>query len=202
MRTLSSALALAVLVLALCLGQTARAAGGGPVQAPTIGSGPSQISMPSISLTANVTPVGYELTGKDGLVWQTADHAVGWHRSSAVPGSPGNTVMSGHNASVNGGVFSNLNKVKLGDRITVIVNGRAYDYIVTDRVVFLYRFTSATRRAENARWLGQFGDERLTLVTCYPRFSNTHRLVVVAHPVSDADHTKTVQFRQTPDLLP
>lgn len=44
-------------------------------------------------------------------------------------------------------------------------------------------FASEYRRGQIAALLGQFGDERLTLITCYPPFSNTHRLIVVAHPV-------------------
>ena len=38
-------------------------------------------------------------------------------------------------------------------------------------------------RRENARWIGPSHDERLTLVTCWPRNDNTHRLILVALPV-------------------
>jgi sortase (surface protein transpeptidase) len=37
-------------------------------------------------------------------------------------------------------------------------------------------------RLENARWLQPSDDERLTLVTCWPQWSNTHRLIIVARP--------------------
>jgi hypothetical protein len=37
-------------------------------------------------------------------------------------------------------------------------------------------------RRENARWIGPSNDERLTLVTCWPRHDNTHRLILVALP--------------------
>jgi sortase A len=131
-------------------------------------------------------PVAYQLDGQSA-VWQTVDDAVGWHRSSAMPGSPGNAVMSGHNATRGSGVFRNLHKVKLGDRITVTVNGQELDYVVTDRVTFPQLFASEYRRARNATWLGHFGDQRLTLVTCYPWYTSTHRLVVVAHPVDSSD---------------
>lgn len=29
----------------------------------------------------------------------------------------------------------------------------------------------------NARWIGDFLDERITLIACYPAWSNTHRVV-------------------------
>ena len=40
----------------------------------------------------------------------------------------------------------------------------------------------AVRRA-NAKWIGPFNEERLTLVTCWPYNNNTHRLIVIAKPV-------------------
>ncbi len=185
--TLLAALALALIALVSGLGQTVRASGGGPEQAPA--SGPTQITIPSIDLVAEVVPVGYQLV-KGDLVWQTVDDAVGWHRSSAMPGSPGNAVMSGHNATRGSGVFRNLHKVSVDDTITVTVNGSERTYVVTERVVLRHLFASEKRRAENATWLGYFGDERLTLITCYPRYTNTHRLVVVAHPADPLESSE------------
>jgi LPXTG-site transpeptidase (sortase) family protein len=40
-------------------------------------------------------------------------------------------------------------------------------------------------RQANARWIGPFNDERLTLVTCWPYTNNTHRVIVVAKPVDE-----------------
>jgi sortase A len=184
-RTLLSALAPVVLALVLCLGQPARALGGSPEQAPDSRPGPTEISIPAIKLVAEVVPVGYELTDQS-LGWQTADNAVGWHRSSAMPGSPGNAVMSGHNATRGSGVFRELYKVKPGAAITVTANGAEHKYLVTERIILPYLFASKFRRADITALLGQFGDQRLTLITCYPWFSNTHRLIVVAHPVDAA----------------
>ena len=142
--------------------------------------------IPAIDLDEPVEPISYSLSNRR-ISWQTADDAVGWHSSSAMPGYPGNVVMSGHNATRGTKVFRYLDKVKLGDTITVTVDGQELDYIVTERKIFLEMFVSEQRRQENARWLGQFGDERLTLVTCYPRFTNTHRLIVVAHPADTVE---------------
>jgi sortase A len=183
-RTLLPALAPLLLALALCLGQPVRAHGGGLGQAPASGVGPTWIAIPSIKVGSAVEPVGYQLAdGSQSLGWQTADNAVGWHRSSAVPGSPGNTVMSGHNATRGSRVFRDLYKIKVGAAITVTSGGSEHKYVVTDIIILPYVFASEYRRSQIAGLLGQFGDERLTLVTCYPWFTNTHRLIVVAHPV-------------------
>lgn len=185
-RTLLPALVLVGLALALCQGQPARAQSRGPGQAPASDTGPTWIAIPSIKVASAVEPVGYQLTEQD-LGWQTADNAVGWHRSSAVPGSPGNTVMSGHNATRGSRVFRDLYKIKAGAAITVTANGSEHRYVVTEIIILPYVFASEYRRSQIAALLGQFGDERLTLVTCYPWFTNTHRLIVVAHPVDSSD---------------
>lgn len=184
-RTLLPALALVLLALALCLGQPARAQNGGPGQAPDSTSGPTRITIPSLKVDSAVEPVGYQLTDRS-LGWQTVENAVGWHRSSAMPGSPGNTVMSGHNATRGSRVFRDLYKIKEGAAITVASGGVDHQYAVTDIIILPYVFASEHRRAQIVALLGQHGDERLTLVTCYPWFTNTHRLLVVAHPVESA----------------
>lgn len=190
LRTLLPALAPILLALVLCLGQPARAFGGIQEQAPASNPGPTLLAIPSIKLSAEVEPVGYQLTdGSQSLAWQTAETVVGWHRSSAVPGSPGNVVMAGHNGTLGGRVFRNLHKVKVGAAITVIANEMEHEYVVTDRIVLPYVFASEYRRAQIADLLGQFGDERLTLITCYPWYSNTHRLIVVAHLIDPPDRS-------------
>jgi sortase (surface protein transpeptidase) len=42
---------------------------------------------------------------------------------------------------------------------------------------------SAAQRAANAQAIAPTTDTRLTLVTCWPWNSNTHRVIVVARPV-------------------
>jgi sortase A len=39
-------------------------------------------------------------------------------------------------------------------------------------------------RLKNAQWVASSQDERLTLITCWPFNSNTHRLVIVATPIN------------------
>jgi sortase A len=42
------------------------------------------------------------------------------------------------------------------------------------------RFVSETQRQENARFIAPSNEPILTLVTCWPYSTNTHRIVVVA----------------------
>jgi sortase (surface protein transpeptidase) len=43
------------------------------------------------------------------------------------------------------------------------------------------KYATMDQRKENAQWIGAFDDDRLTLVSCWPRDDNTHRIIVVAH---------------------
>lgn len=178
-RPLLLGLLLAALTLISHPNLVARAADEAPGFAPI--SGPTELGIPAIGLISEVAPVGYEWrNGK--LDWETAENAVGWYRTSAMPGHLGNAVMSGHNASLGSGVFRNLHRVKVGDTVTVSIGRRKLAYVVTERVIMPELWATKKQRAVNAAWLGQFGDERLTLITCYPWYTNTHRLVLVAHP--------------------
>ena len=97
--------------------------------------------------------------------------------------------MSGHN-NILGAVFRELDQLKQGDEITVWANGRPYLYTVDQVVVVPDKNQSEAQRIENGRWIGPFEDDRLTLVSCWPRNNNTHRIVVIARPQLSAQTTR------------
>jgi sortase A len=153
-----------------------------PAQAP-----PDRILAPAIKLDAPVIPMGWAPTKeKDGSVssvWVIPDQAAGWHQDSAWPGHGGNVVLSGHH-NMGSEVFRHLVDLKPGDEVTLNAGGRAYRYIVTDRFILPERGTSEEQRRQNAQWIEPTNTERLTLVTCWPYTSNTHRVIVLAKPAS------------------
>jgi len=114
-------------------------------------------------------------------VWNVADYAAGWHEASALPGQPGNVVISGHN-NIRGEVFRDVADLGAGAEVTLTADGRPYEYVVESKMIFPERGRSIEERLENNRWIGDFEDERLTLVTCWPYTSNTHRVIVIARP--------------------
>jgi sortase A len=111
--------------------------------------------------------------------------AAGWHPTSARLGEIGNTVINGHHNML-GRVFQNLVNVSVGDEIIMYSRDREYRYIVTQKMILMERDAPVTVRANNARWMMRSTDERLTLITCWPAYSNTHRLVIVAAPIDIA----------------
>jgi sortase A len=117
-----------------------------------------------------------------------ADYAAGWHKNSSLPGEPGNIVLSGHN-NIKGAVFRQLDQLKRGDDIQLFAGGAEYSYTVEEVLIVPEKYASASQRAENVRYIDETPDDRLTLVSCWPRNDNTHRIIVVARP-ADAVSTK------------
>ncbi len=148
-------------------------------------SPPTRIIIPSIHLDAPVVEVGWRVVERDGQVtteWDVANDAAGFHIGSAYPGNVGNTVLSGHH-NVRGKVFRYLVNVNSGDLIILHADGRDYYYRVESKQILPEKYASDEQRRKNAELIGYFPDERLTLVTCWPYTSNTHRVVVIARPI-------------------
>ncbi len=154
--------------------------------APRVSSDPDRIVAPSIRLNARVVRSGWrDVRGADGIVrseWVVPAFAAGWFVSSARPGEGGNVVLSGHH-NIEGEVFRYVVNLKVGDTITLHSGARTHAYRVDQRMILPEKYVSYEQKLQNARWIGPFDEERLTLVTCWPYNNNTHRVIVVAHPV-------------------
>jgi sortase A len=75
---------------------------------------------------------------------------------SAAPGTPGDTVLSGHRDTQ----FRVLKDLLPGDQVRLeTADGARYDYAVTDTQVV---------HARDLAILGDTGEPQLTLVTCFP----------------------------------
>jgi sortase A len=167
-----------------------------PVIKPTpvapAGRNPSRIVIPAIKLDAPVEPVGWHTV--DGVSqWDVPDtFAAGWLMTTATLGKPGNTVLTGHH-NIDGEVFRYLVKLQPGDQITLYANDQAFYYKVASRRILPERGQSDEVRRANARWIQPTGDERVTLITCWPYTSNTHRLVIVAKPILPEKSDKSLE---------
>lgn len=146
---------------------------------------PDRLIIPAIELDAAIVPVGWYIVKEAGTeysVWQVADDAVGWHKSAALPGNPGNVVLSGHH-NIKGEVFRYLVDLDVGDRAIVYVGDQAYHYAVEEKLILKEKGEPPEVREQNTAWIAPTEDERLTMVTCWPYTNNTHRLVIVAKPI-------------------
>jgi sortase A len=146
---------------------------------------PERLVIPSIYLDAPIVAVHYKDIEAGGEVYQQwrvpAEFSAGWQDESALLGLPGNTVLNGHHNAY-GMVFKDLVKLTEGDLILVHSGGVEFRYLVAAKMLLPERGQTLETRMQNARWLAASEDERLTLVTCWPADSNTHRVIVVAYP--------------------
>lgn len=147
---------------------------------------PDRLVIPAISLDASIISIHFqeiEIGDKTYQQWLVPDEfAVGWHDTSSLLGLPGNTVLNGHHNAY-GKVFANLVRLTEGDTISVYAGDRVFNYYVVAKLLLPERYRTVDQRLENARWIQSSSDERLTLITCWPADSNTHRVVIVAFPV-------------------
>lgn len=145
------------------------------------------VAIPDLDINAPVLPVSLTSTADQSSrpyqQWTVPDEfAAGWHDTSARPGQPGNIVLNGHN-NIYGAIFHDLADLPLGAEIILYDAGIAHIYRVTGREFLLERGEPLRDRLRNARWIMPTAEERMTIVTCWPNTSNSHRLVVVAEPV-------------------
>jgi len=147
------------------------------------GSVPTRIVIPIIHLDAMVVPAESRLIKYEGKYYSQwiapNTFAAGWHTYSALLGVPGNTVLNGHHNEY-GEVFRHLVDLKIGDQILVYSGDLAFRYEVVAKKILPERGQPTEVRLANAGWIMPTPDERLTLVTCWPYESNSHRLIVVA----------------------
>jgi len=146
---------------------------------------PERIVIEEIELDAPVKIARtIEVTLDDHEVTQfliPEEFAAGWHEGSARLGMSGNTVISGHHNAY-GKVFGGLVDLKVGDEILVLSGTHEFYYVIVNKMILPEKEESLERRLDNARWILPSDDERLTLVTCWPAASNSHRLIIVAVP--------------------
>jgi sortase A len=156
---------------------------------PTVvpGETPDRIVIPAIDLDATVTPISYVELSYEGELyqqWLAPDYrAVGWHETSSGLGVPGNTVLNGHH-NIKGEVFRDLYRVQKGDEIDVYSGEDVFKYVVVYTAILPERNQPLEVRLANAEWIQPTEDERITLITCWPYESNTHRVLVVAVPLT------------------
>lgn len=148
-------------------------------------SPPTRIVAPSIGLDSPVVPVAWYVEESEQgtqVLWEVARYAAGWHVNSAYPGNGGNIVLSGHNNTA-GEVFRYLMDLERGDEIRLYVDDTVYPYTVVGKMLLEEKGMPLEIRRQNAQWIAPTDDERLTLVTCWPYSTYTHRLIIIASPM-------------------
>jgi hypothetical protein len=164
---------------------------------------PVRIVIPDLKLDAKVVEMGWQIINTAAGAqsdWVIPKSAAGHHINSAPLNETGNVVISGHN-NIEGKVFEPVS-LAWDDRTKTAVDaitdrseslkgrkiqlynaaGKAFDYTISDFLRLKDSGVSQEQRLKNARFMDPTSERRLTLVTCWPPWSNTHRLIVIAVP--------------------
>ena len=97
------------------------------------------------------------------------EYGPGYILGTSLPGSGGNFAIAGHRTTY-GAPFGNLDRVQVGETIIFQTNTNQYKYQVIEVKIV---------SPEDNYVLENYGDDRITLTTCHPKFSAKQRLVVV-----------------------
>jgi sortase A len=147
---------------------------------------PTHIQIPDAGIDTKVVEVGYDIVtinGQQVIQWQVADFAAGHNSTSANPGEGHNIVITGHD-DWKGEVFRTLEKTKPGDEVILTTeDGKTHRYGVTEIELRKDVGVPLEERLATGQYLEPMGEERVTLVTCWPYGVDDHRLIVVAKPL-------------------
>ncbi len=133
------------------------------VVGPAPGTAVAHISIPKIGVSQ------YVVEGTSGAqLAMGPGHYIG----TAMPGQAGNVAIAGHRTT-HGAPFNRLDELNIGDPIQLATtSGEILTYDVAQ--------TPFPVSPSDVSVLNNFGDNRLTLTTCNPKYSAAQRLIVVA----------------------
>ncbi len=154
---------------------------------------PVRLAIPSIDFATEVVPMAWRVTEVEGerqAVWEVPEASAGWHINSATVGAAGNMLISGHHREGTA-VFAPLarGEVVLDDQIYVTDSaGRTFIYQVSEIAdpIPMNGASSAELDRLNA-YQAPSTTAKLTLLTGWPDFSDTHYLIVVADLVGELE---------------
>jgi len=112
--------------------------------------------------------------------------AVGHFEGSSLPigGESTHSVLSAHRGLPSAKLFTNLNKLEIGDTFEITVLDRKLTYQVDDIEVVVPSDVSNLEIID--------GEDYVTLVTCTPYGLNTHRLLVRGTRIENIDNKKII----------
>jgi sortase A len=138
---------------------------------------PIEPTVPGDPMALIVIPkIGVDNIVVEGVSLSNLKKGPGHYPDSPVPGQKGNAAIAGHRTTY-GAPFNRLDELTPGDEILVTTVQGRFRYIVSDedgdgngnQIVL----------PSQVEVLQDFGDNRLTLTACHPKYSARQRIVVV-----------------------
>lgn len=128
--------------------------------------------------TISIKRIHLRIKVREGVSQRVLSKGVGHYPRTAPPGALGNTVLLGHRTTWLH-PFGALDRLRRGDRIVLKANHRTYVYRVRGRHIIVPTDRRALEPVPFRPGKAPNG-EYVTLISCTPKGSDRHRIVVVA----------------------
>ncbi|CEG29178.1 class D sortase [Bacillus sp. B-jedd] len=125
--------------------------------------------------TIEIKRINIRLPILEGATQKSMKTGAGHLAGTPYPGQPGNSAIAAHRSRAFGKMFNRLGEVKVGDIIVVKDRNNTYKYKVYERLIVTPDDTAVLK--------GNGQDSLLTLITCDPVDTATHRLIIHAKMV-------------------
>jgi sortase A len=132
-----------------------------PPPTPPDGDAAAHIAIPKIGLDKIVV---------EGVSVADLKRGPGHYPGSPMPGQEGNAAIAGHRTTY-GAPFNRIDELNPGDEILVTTLQGSFRYEVFEQQIVT---------PDQVEVLNDFGDNRLTLTACNPKYSARQRIVVIA----------------------
>jgi sortase A len=147
--------------------ETTETSVGPPPPPPADGEAVAQIRIPDIGVDKIVV---------EGVEVSDLKRGPGHYPDSPLPGQPGNAAIAGHRTTY-GAPFNRVDELGAGDEILVTTVQGSFRYEVREQLIV---------SPDEVEVLDDFGDNRLTLTACHPKYSARQRIVIVAELTGEA----------------
>jgi sortase A len=154
------------------------AQGPGPAPSPipsTTGPAPPPAAEGDAVAHLSIPDIGVDKIVIEGVALGDLKRGPGHYPETPLPGQPGNAAIAGHRTTY-GAPFNRINELDRGDEILVTTVQGAFRYEVSDQLIV---------SPSEVGVLDDFGDNRLTLTACHPKYSARQRIIVVAALVGE-----------------
>jgi LPXTG-site transpeptidase (sortase) family protein len=126
-------------------------------------------NVPDVFGVLEIPQINLEQYVVTGTSTEALTYGPGYYIKTSTPGNRGNVGIAGHRTTY-GAPFSDLDKLQTGDEIMLTVGTETFKYIIDEILI--------VDPVQGERYLYNRGDERITLTTCHPKFSDKLRLIV------------------------
>lgn len=144
-----------------------------------------RLAIPAIELNTSIEEIyPSENTSRNGvhqLIWNPPEFVVGHFNTSGYPGENRNIVLIGHN-NTSGEVFRYLINLDLGNEVILFTDENSFSYRVQKKFTIPYLGAEKEGDILLQSYSAPGSSEIVTLISCWPYATNSHRVVIIAVP--------------------